>query len=929
MFPIHLSDFKTNGIFCSTDNFFFVKSFLFSVICSLRLFFLSQIQTVTMDTQNTTNDNNDNRNIVMDCQLVKGQTIHLPIDMKHCYFHTISKYVDISSIPQFGDLTHERKERESKSRDMFGPLMDNFWNHLMQENLVSDNNIALYHTLKKYMCKEVLCKYISVENPMFQSFFEDLLNNIETRIRKCTISVGETVGMISAQNISEDATQKYLKVVHFTGSGTSKQFLKTSNKLNTILQNANNDYQMVFNLKRGHDPNNFAMQIVQTHVQDILSIKHTSYAVFSKERDLVTITLCIDTNKIAKRNKSLYQVKHILCNAIGIHVNAVTLEAIDASTHKCDITIHPKSNIWTKIYSLDAHLAFTTPLENKHNRQEQQEQQERERHGSSHHGYKQFLANNILQDICQNVLVSGYEGVMATSVTPQSTSNTGHEVVAACTATANCYKHILVNYFKQINPQLCYTNKLNKFNELYGIVATKHKLRNLLTQASASCVRHLETLSNLMTVSTEIKGLSRHQAIHQMQPMGRAAFSSAFKHLQKACQDAEFDSCSNLCSGLLVNNIQNVGKQSTQPRNEDYSTTRQSDFQSSIAQTVYTFNDYLCSPKADGVRRLVLIHRDCVIAIDRTWNMSILYKLHTTTEHNPFQISWTLLDAELIQSTTMETKILVFDALLVHGHSLARERYDIRYLCAKKIVEKLSSVEMSNIRMSMKPIFTFRNIHKLKHLTLDFPTDGLVFTKASNKLTPQTRGTNNDYSTATPECFKWKPTNEVFSENTIDVFIRHKRKQHTETKHIQQNTRKTPLEWGDFVRPKHQPTTIHSNNTQEEEKIQENLDQNETLELFITQKGSQQFIVVGHIQWDNIKPEHQQIIQEHKSFNKSRSNHPVFEVQWNYIHQAWFTTKHRTKNPNSHKTIIDTLECIKYPVKFQEIIQCMHTASNL
>lgn len=828
----------------------------------------------------------------------------LPIDLQHVYFQTLSQFatldsnqnVQVSSNQSDTKSSFAHFSSETFQNKVLDSLINDWWQHLVTQELVVDGNVHLYKKLKALLSVPMLTQHISHQHSHFNDFLTQLLNNIEARLKRQVIPRGEAVGMVGAQNISEDSTQKYLKVVHFTGSGASKQFLKSTNALKTILENANTEFQMIFKMKRGHDPHTFGAQIVQTLVKDILSIRHQSFATFDRDTNIAIITFFINNEIIHNRNKSIYQVVHVLCNSLNLDYSACSYTNYPSEESeniwRCEIAISPNDNVWQKLYSLDKHLAFDTF------------QNQGTINAKRVNTYKQYLINNILQDVIQHVIVSGYEGVYAIAIV----SNT---VIATCDPNTNVFKFILMNYFNQLCVKECVTNKLGEFNELFGIVATKHKLQHLMSEASSSCTRHLHVLSQLMTVSSDVKGLSRHQAIYQMDPMARAGFSAAFKHLQKACQDAEFDSCSNVCSGLLINNIQNVGK------------TNLSDLhhQTQDVGGPISLSDYLCSPKADGVRRLLLIHNDCFILIDRRWKMSILAQ---NTLLEDLQIHWTLLDTELIECDHVKT-LLIFDALIVYGHSLIHERYDMRYLIAEKIVKQCknnSTLNNQNIEMKMKPVFTLDalNVDDKQHMPrVDFPTDGYVFTKASSKLS---RVQGNESS---PTCFKWKPTNSLYSENTIDVFI--------SATPNENNDELKPLAWGDFVRPQHEPYLMQSNhifsyihstdnkhNTQDRKYDLYCMRNIESMRSTSSVREQQRY-VVGTISVKNILPEHLVILQNYH--NQHENKDPVFEIQWNYQTQTWQTLKHRDKFPNSYETIQDTLECIHNPVHWKNIVQTL------
>lgn len=189
---------------------------------------------------------------------------------------------------------------------------------------------------------------------------------------------------------------------------------------------------------------------------------------------------------------------------------------------------------------------------------------------------------------------------------------------------------------------------------------------------------------------------------------------------------------------------------------------------------------YIASLKADGVRYLLMLTVDATgvpiaLLIDRRMHFR---EICMCGETSFFQLG-TVLDGELVQSTTGGHMFLVFDTITSAGDDVTHRSYSQRMatahrivtskqgdesedeLCARLVHERrISAGEADVLTLEVKPWVALGDLDRLwstRHSSL-FHHDGIVFT-------PDCGGC--DAAAAAQHTFKWKAV------HTIDVAVSH------------------------------------------------------------------------------------------------------------------------------------------------------------
>ena len=156
---------------------------------------------------------------------------------------------------------------------------------------------------------------------------------------------------------------------------------------------------------------------------------------------------------------------------------------------------------------------------------------------------------------------------------------------------------------------------------------------------------------------------------------------------------------------------------------------------------------YVVSPKADGVRLLLVALGDRSVLINRAFEET---DIKFRFKKNAFE--GTILDVEKIGN-----RILVFDAYQVNGEVIKDANLDERLERATALVKSVLKTSKDPLKIEMKPVFERNELEKALKTDFGYETDGLIFTP---KDEPARVGTHETM-------FKWKP----LEKNTVDFQV--------------------------------------------------------------------------------------------------------------------------------------------------------------
>ena len=145
--------------------------------------------------------------------------------------------------------------------------------------------------------------------------------------------------------------------------------------------------------------------------------------------------------------------------------------------------------------------------------------------------------------------------------------------------------------------------------------------------------------------------------------------------------------------------------------------------------------NYWCSTKLDGERRILIVEGDAVYDVNRSGTRSTLGGVRFPR----YARRLTILDCELVGGAYH-----IIDCAICGGIDVHKNRYSERHGYAAKLVDEIIYMEGRSHLIHVKPIYP---LQRLEEIYDPATSDGIIFTPENH---PITYGTD-------PKLFKWKP----------------------------------------------------------------------------------------------------------------------------------------------------------------------------
>jgi len=543
-----------------------------------------------------------------------------------------------------------------------------------------------------------------------------------------------------------------------------------------------------------------------------------------------------------------------------------------------------------------------------------------------HRVSESLIADNIIYNIVNQVVIHGIPKV-ENFVTDEITINTPTGKVKrwSVTTLGSDLRHVL--RLPQVDSRRTISNDVTEMCDVLGMHAARKSLENefLFVMSGMADARHIKLIARMMASDLVIKGMKIRQVAQNIPPLQRAAYEQGPKQMVEYCALAEQDDGQTICGAVFMNKIMAVGtgynlelRHRPEVKVPDRLLAHHQARPTRICQ-------YVFSPKVDGVRYfLVFFHnrqKDKIVAlVDRKFEVFLL-----SNENLPdAYFSGTILDGELTKLSDGKYAFLTFDCLMSCGNKSSVLRYDQRIEVAREVLFQMAVVqsetlevvtglpfqmghqepyalpisrrpEMSNclfqvgklpFRFVVKPLFDLKGLmHYTQHWieNLPFGVDGYVITNLYEPCYP--------FRMRREAIFKWKPRNEVYSENTVDFILtpRHDQVEALATKFSTHPRAKN--RWSSDV-PMH------------------------TVEGFRKHEGDCSL-------W-TVMPDRKRFKFSDGTMALPQGEEPqkdkVYECRWNYKDQRWEVVRFRNKDVNQWATVVATIQNIVEDIQLQELV---------
>ncbi|MBD3318360.1 DNA-directed RNA polymerase subunit A'' [Candidatus Woesearchaeota archaeon] len=323
---------------------------------------------------------------------------------------------------------------------------------------------------------------------------------------KARVDAGESVGLISAESIGEQATQMTLNTFHFAGVAE----MNVTMGLPRIIEILD------------------ARKAIKTPKMEIYL-----NSPYNKGKDIRQIALSIKDTRLGEL-VSEYAI-NIFEFVIDIHLNAEKMQLLSLTPAKISKLLDKALGKVTKI---------TDAGENKISLQLKAKED------------RNLNTLYKLKEKIKDVHVKGIKGIR--QVLPVRRQ----DEFIIITAGTNLKKVLALEF---VDPTRTITNDVHEFAKVMGIEAARHLIieevyRVIEAQGLSVDIRHIMLVADTMCVTGEIKGITRYGVVSEKSSvLARASFETPIRHLINAALLGEVDKLNSVVENVMLNQPVPIG----------------------------------------------------------------------------------------------------------------------------------------------------------------------------------------------------------------------------------------------------------------------------------------------------------------------------------------------------------------------------------
>ncbi len=770
-------------------------------------------------------------------------------------------------------------------------FVDQLWKRLVKEKLVVDEHIPF-----KAVFFESLATRKLLELRMDWTQLTWLAEEIYRLCRRSRVQAGESVGVNATQCLGEPFTQQSLKTPHASGklTGAISGTKRVANLVDGNFSSATSTLVLQPMVKTEEEARRFGMSLMRRYMYHIMS----QYPGCELHEDHCVITFPIDKVKARYCQVSLRRVAKILCKTTELTLDLFTVTFMDSEEDWSVRVDLPYSHPYWQYFENAMELHYRTPM---------------------------VIASNIVYNLYYATLIHGIqeiEGFVTNEITIGQHTMAGKEKRWSIQTMGS---NLLASLrFSVVDVSRSSSSDASEMCAVFGLMAARTALENeyLFIMSSMADSRHVELLVRMMTRTGTIQGMKIKQSGQFIPPLQKAAYEQCAPQVAQYVAKTEVDDGKTVCGAVLSNKLMQVGTgyavdllpiEAPVP----FPLERQTEM---VSKTRVC--EYVCSPKADGLRVMMVLGKTAQgapfwTATDRSGSV----RSFDVSAVAPALCEGTVLDGECMTQTNGECIWLIFDCLMLCGNRCSRIRYDHRIELAREAVFLLSSnpgqpiswlerlvaepyalpisrrVEVStHLRpllgtskhlILVKPLLDLWGLrHFFAHYMSDFPwpSDGLILTKVSDACQP--------FRCKQDTVLKLKPRHENYNENTIDFRVRYVSKDRPERL----------LSLGQLLSSRrNRHTWKYGIDAYSVEQFRVSPPSANVL-LELNTPWGESFVFSGGLSG--------QAVEEGS----------VYEARWNYGKRIWEVTRKREKDANSFETAIRTIQNIVEDVQVHELM---------
>jgi DNA-directed RNA polymerase beta' subunit len=676
---------------------------------------------------------------------------------------------------------------------------DMLWTLLIEESVVRHDNSVLQLQVRLWCSTRQLLREGCATLPQLLWLSEEIVR----LLRQALVVPGESVGVVSTQSLGEPFVQQSLKAPHL-----NRKFPVSmgGNKRVANIVDGNYANPTMCVVLHPHvtedDATLFGLSLVTLRLHEVC----VNWPTWQLSTLALTVVFDIDPTLYYARGVCLSKIAAGLCTTVHVPPSHIhyTFED-DPGPPALSLDILFTSDLWQKTCGQSSVKEAAT------------------------------VAANIVFNLFRTIPVGGLREVSNFVVEKHATTGAW----SLFTLGSNL-AYVLRQ--PEVDASQTVSNDASEVQHVFGLLAARKSIEFELQVVMSGMAdnRHVSLLARLMVSESNLKGMKIMQLGEHLPPLQRAAFEQGPKQMLQYCGDSQRDTATTICGAAMTNKLMRVGTgydldiRSTDPRTV-------------YSLKPLRISQYVHSPKVDGVKVDLVFFQHAKTGTNACCLVDRAFQVYDMPVHRlraPALFAGTVLSGDLValpNTTPTRYCLVVYDCVMSCGNTCAYLRYDQRIEIAREILHHMMMMSgeseseseseggggggggtlvpfdlggsapyalpmvpsrakySANIctlarhvlpfGLIIKPLFALESVQGFQRDVIDaglypLPTDGVVFTNASDAATP--------FSTNPKTILKWKPARVNYSEHSIDFVVTFCREPGTTLHPLHQPDKRSP-----------------------------------------------------------------------------------------------------------------------------------------
>ena len=509
------------------------------------------------------------REIFMNLELKNTQTqlisdsIKLPVNISRIIENVCSEHEDYISKIDIIDIN------PFKSVNLINKLILKikycYYNDIQYKNKMKiPDYISKALTLFTILIRSTLCLKTIIERKLDASLLKNIIYRIITQFNKALIEPGTSIGIITAQCISENLTQYVLDSHHRAGvAGSEVDFISRYKEITGVRDTSQMAVPIMYlYLKDEYNSDIYKIKSIMNKIEMInLKMFITLYDIFYEEYGKIQHPAYkheeLMIKEFEKHSKKLVNTSNLTNFCIRLELNREKLIEKNISLEKICSKLHVQYNFLFIVYNFENadNIILRLYIANSFFKKKEFEDQVAE--------IEKFIQKKLF-----NTLIRGVNNIYSTTLSDKLLRSKLNEDGSVTKYSQNVIRTIGTNFEdmldnKYVNHYISYSNSLVEVEDILGVGAAKnlilYELANLVPGVDP---RHYLMYMSEMTMTGTLTSMERTGTIAR-EPNNTMLHISTSHILQvveaAAINNVKTDVTQSFSSNLMVSKVANVG----------------------------------------------------------------------------------------------------------------------------------------------------------------------------------------------------------------------------------------------------------------------------------------------------------------------------------------------------------------------------------